>query len=150
MSNPKHERFGLGLGRPRDRRGRTEKPSLPEDFFARLQEERQALKQEAARILIARQRRIREFGTEMFSEPAWEMIVNLYTADDEKMDTRSLLALVDVSERIGNRWLDHLEIAGLIQRIGNETKTVALTEKSRFSLDAYLTEVQAFRAEYGA
>lgn len=143
MSNPKHERFASGSG-PRDSKT---KSTLPAVFYAQLQDEREMLKEEARRVLTLRQRRVEHFGQAMFSEPGWEMILELYASDCNRMEVSSLFALVGLSGSIGQRWLDHLDAVGLVEFAHNSDgapNAIALTDRCRFALEAFLTETRAF------
>lgn len=100
----------------------------------------------AAAILSARKRRIQVFGTSMFGEPAWDMLLTLYIA--EKSGLR--LSLNRITERSGApastalRWLEYLVNQHLVrpelQPSDSQASFVTLTDKAWDLMKQYLTE----------
>ena len=74
---------------------------------------------EAARALLAA-RRVRErlFGEGLFADPAWDMLLALFVADEERepLSVSQLCAASGVPHTTALRWIDSLARAGLIVR----------------------------------
>jgi hypothetical protein len=89
---------------------------------------------EAHRLLRQRHSRDHVFGPELFGEPAWDLLLDLYIAASEQRPvsaiSASIAAAVSVDEAVG--WLTRLEELGLIERLygGTEMKRaiVALSD----------------------
>jgi DNA-binding MarR family transcriptional regulator len=82
----------------------------------------------------------------MFSEPAWEMLLNLYAAEGAGRLTVSGLALQSGSSKAtALRWIDYLEHERLIEREAHPTDQrvafVKLTEEGKEALGGYLSDV---------
>lgn len=81
----------------------------------------------------------------MFGEPGWDILLILYTEEDESRPTISRLATAAGSPMTtGLRWLDHLESQQWICRRPHPTDGrvdfVELTDKARNALDSYFSE----------
>ncbi len=104
---------------------------------------RAALRHTARVVLANRRQRDEFFGTAMFGEPAWDMLLSLYSLEPgQQQSANCLLNLVGVSETTALRWIDYLEQQQLIQRVVHPTDVravlLALTDKARGALDLYL------------
>lgn len=74
---------------------------------------------EFARALIAG-RRLRDqlFGTDLFSEPVWDMLLDLFAANDEqeKVSISSLCVAAAVPASTALRWITNLTARGMVVR----------------------------------
>ena len=143
MKDPGHERFKLSGQLPATDDA-AHSPNLPEQLFSRIERDRQALHDEARRILALRQRRAGHFGAAIFGEPAWEMLLLLYVSTGNGLGVDHLAMLSGVSEGIARRWLSQLANEKLVQVGGpSSSATVHLTPRGRAGLDAVLTDALA-------
>ena len=126
--------------------GRTLLIESPTDAEARSWESRERLVQRARYMLDDRRIRGELFGVAMFGEPAWDIMLALYVAENGPRKTISRLASVTGSSRTtALRWLDYLEQQQLVRRENHPTDRrtafVELTEKGKERLDLYFTQV---------
>lgn len=101
----------------------------------------------ARAIVRCRRRRERHFSSALFSEPAWDILLSLFIADERE----ARMTVSRLAEETGSplttalRWLDYLDGARLITREQSSTDRrkifVALTDKGRDGLMAYLDGV---------
>lgn len=103
----------------------------------------------AREILALRQKRVELFGAAMFAEPAWEMLLHLYSQESATRQSMSRLAnLSGVSKASALRWIGYLLDHGLVRRHPHPTDLrtafVELTEKGREKLEAYLADTINF------
>lgn len=70
------------------------------------------------RVIVARLRRKQLFGADLFSDPAWDILLTLYASalGDRRIAVTNLSNVVTVPETTGLRWLEKLETRGLIVR----------------------------------
>ena len=94
-----------------------------------------------------RRRRVSEFDTAIFGEPAWDMLLDLYVREAHGASTTAsqLLEIAGASLTTASRWLQFLEEKGLAIRrlhpLDARIEFVALTVKARDALDRYLSSV---------
>lgn len=99
----------------------------------------------AYEIYSARRKRDKMLGTDLFGEPAWDMMLALYCLPPrgEKISVTSLSYAANVAVATGHRVQAALEAHGLIerQREGSDRRIqlVRLTEQGRLLLEGYLT-----------
>lgn len=162
LTDLKHDRFGVegaqrksitlserdledarrlfGLLAEADRPG--ERSDLPHILYERLQSASGRLQHKARQILALRERRAKTFGKAMFGEPAWDILLVLYTAGGGLTMNR-LAQLAGVSQATGLRWMNYLADRMLIERAAHPTdarsSVVKLTEKGNASLEAFLS-----------
>jgi DNA-binding MarR family transcriptional regulator len=103
------------------------------------------LKAFARQIYEKRQERIARFGSQMFGEPAWEMLLILYLEEGGERQSQTRLAdLSGASRSTAMRWIDHLVRNGLAHREDHPTDKrrnfIALSEKGRRQLELYLSD----------
>jgi DNA-binding MarR family transcriptional regulator len=101
------------------------------------------------RAIAARGDRKRVFNARLFSDPAWEMLLELYVAS---LGQR-LLAFGRLADRAGVapttalRWVQTLENEGLVHRQSDQLDSrrvlLELTEAGRNAMDAYFDNVAA-------
>ena len=115
---------------------------LARALYERLRSEGDILEQKARQILTLRQKRSNYFAKAMFGEPAWDILLVLYTAG-EGLTMNRLAQLSGVSQATGLRWMNYLSDQKLIRLESHPTDArsmrVLLAEKGRDALDAYLT-----------
>lgn len=70
------------------------------------------------RILKARQRRSEYFGADLFGEPAWDIILELFAAEleDRRISVTSLCIASGVAPTTALRWIQKLEQEGFVFR----------------------------------
>jgi DNA-binding MarR family transcriptional regulator len=103
------------------------------------------LKDFARRIYEKRQERIARFGSQMFGEPAWEMLLILYLEEGNERQSQTRLAdLSGASRTTAMRWIDHLVRNGLAHRQDHPTDKrrnfICLSDKGRRLLELYLSD----------
>ena len=115
---------------------------LARALYERLRSDCGILEQKARQILALRQSRSNFFAKAMFGEPAWDILLVLYTAG-EGLTMNRLAQLSGVSQATGLRWMNYLSDQKLIKLESHPTDArsmrVLLAEKGREALDAYLT-----------
>jgi DNA-binding MarR family transcriptional regulator len=86
-----------------------------------LREQADAYERHVQRVLAvrrARRRRSQFFAVELFSDPAWDMLLELYVAELEqrRMSITGLADSARVAATTGLRWIDTFEREGLVTR----------------------------------
>ena len=120
---------------PVDRQTRSQRLPLPDPRLVR-------------RIIAQRQMRCRYFDSELFADPAWDMLLDLTAARAEhrRVSVTSLCIASGVPPTTALRWIGLLTDAGLIVR--NEDASdkrrafIELTEKGSDSMARYFTEMR--------
>jgi DNA-binding MarR family transcriptional regulator len=100
----------------------------------------------AKAIVHRRQRRFEFFPSAMLGEPGWDILLALYTREDQLDPTvASLAALICAPQTSTTRWLEYLEGQRFIVRESHPTDRrsviARLTENGRGALERYLSEV---------
>lgn len=98
---------------------------------------------------IIRHRRNRDhfFGTELFADPAWDMLLHLYEThlSQHRMSVGALCEGASVPATTALRWLAQLEKKGLVERrqdpIDGRRHFISLTTVARESMDGYFRTV---------
>lgn len=99
-------------------------------------------------ILRQRRRRKDYFGTSLFAESGWDLLLELYVGESSGSSTTAeqLLTSTMGPPSIAARWLEHLQEEGLVRRLMHRGKSgtefVELTNKSRLAMEAYLAAVR--------
>lgn len=100
--------------------------------------------------MLYRDRRVRaHFFAFAFHEPAWDMLLDLERArrTGENVSIKSLTVASCVPPTTALRYMDLLEEAGLVERVGDpedgRRRFVALTEQARAAMDGYLAAIEA-------
>jgi hypothetical protein len=72
----------------------------------------------ARSIYRTRQQRVQYFGSDLFSEPAWDMLLDLFMARvrGARISTTSLCIAGSAPFATGQRWIRQLEDHGLLRR----------------------------------
>jgi len=98
-------------------------------------------------IIRARSMRAKFFKAELFADPAWDMLLDLYRAelDQYRVSVTSLCTASGVPTSTALRWLRALEDGGLITRrqdpLDGRRTFVALTTAAVESMDAYFAAI---------
>lgn len=101
----------------------------------------------ARRIYKARRARDDVFDSELFGEPAWDMLLALYCLPNcgERLTVTSLSLAANLPQTTGYRWQVVLAERGLLERVADERDGrrhfVQLTDKGRALLENYLTRL---------
>ena len=105
---------------------------------------REALISRARIVLNARRLRERHFKRAIFGEPAWEILLFLYIAEQSegRLTTSRLAEWIATPLTTVLRWIDYLEREQLVARQPHPTDRrivfIKLTEKGRTAMDSYL------------
>jgi len=98
-------------------------------------------------ILRARTMRAKFFNADLFADPAWDMLLDLYRAhlDQYRVSVTSLCTASGVPTSTALRWLRALEEGGLITRrqdpLDGRRTFVALTSAGVESMDSYFAAI---------
>lgn len=106
----------------------------------------------AKEIYRARRRRDQVLGHDLFGEPAWDILLDLFVA--QQRGWRTPLSSVCVASAVptttAQRWIRELEARNLVRRTRDPNDGrrvyVALTETARADLEQLLTEIRPTRA----
>jgi len=99
------------------------------------------------RVIAARAARRRYFNAELFADPAWDMLLELYALDCEQRRTSvsKLAVAVGVPATTALRWLDRLHGDRLIEReadpLDGRRVWVGLTNEGQTAMRAYLEQL---------
>ncbi|GLI99469.1 MarR family transcriptional regulator [Sphingobium sp. BS19] len=76
----------------------------------------------AAWLLMARRMREEVLGAELFSDPAWDILLDVYAAEarGERVQISSLAPMSSVPSSTARRWAHKLEELGLLERDRDE------------------------------
>lgn len=102
---------------------------------------------EAVKIYRTRQRRSRHFSDELFGEPAWDMLLDLFAArlQKKRISVTSACTGSGVPSTTALRWLRVLEGMRLIERFDNEADQrvtwVRLTDLANKSMVEYFEDI---------
>jgi hypothetical protein len=106
----------------------------------------EALATIATRVYRSRRRRARHFDPQMFAEPAWDMLLDLFIAKarGKQIRTISLCHASEVPATTALRWIGVLAKHGLVERRlapdDQRAKLIALTDKGYRVMRQYLIE----------
>ena len=112
-------------------------------------EQRHILCERARQIRYSRDLRAELFDQNIFGEPAWDILLALYTIDGDRrrLNTRELCELASVALTTALRWLDSLEEQGMVSRAPNPFDQrmvyVELADKGRTAMDHYLSQMRS-------
>jgi hypothetical protein len=110
---------------------------------------------DAARVRsIIRARRLRDqfFGTDLFADPAWDMLLDLMAAklEGQQVAVSSLCIAAAVPATTALRWIKALVDRGLFLRVGDPQDGrrihIELADEAASALDAYLRTAQRIAA----
>ena len=123
-----------GEGRQTARLTRALRPPLPDPRLVR-------------RIIRHRQRRAKFFESDLFADPAWDMLLDLTAARAEhtRVSVTSLCIASGVPPTTALRWIGHMTEVGLLQRLEDETDRrrafIALTDKASDAMARFFAEL---------
>ena len=109
--------------------------------------DRKALLSKAQFELGARRVRAKYFDRDLFGEPAWEILLALYIAEESgpRFTTSKLAEWIGVPLSTVVRWIRTLEEKSLVGRIDHPTDrrivSIRLLDKGRAALDSYLRAI---------
>lgn len=95
-----------------------------------------------------RRRRIKHFPSDLFGEPAWDILLDLFSArlQNKQISVTSACLASSVPNTTGLRWLSELEELGFIERINSEADRrvswVKLTDSANTSMLEYLNSIE--------
>lgn len=126
-----------------DEVAQSEAEQLRED--ARREPSKNELAHLARRMYDSRRQRDRMMDRKLFGEPAWDMLLALYSMRQQFFGPKALTHAADVPVTTGQRWQALLTDEGLIERVPPDCEPrkqwIRLTEKGRSMMDAYLTRL---------
>ena len=98
-------------------------------------------------ILRSRRRREKIFGGELFGEPAWDILLELYAAEwtQQRLSIHGACCVSAVPETTALRWIVRLEREGWVQRsddpLDGRRKWLTLTDRASAAMRDYLKEL---------
>jgi DNA-binding MarR family transcriptional regulator len=105
------------------------------------------------RIILARRIRASLFAADLFSDPAWDLLLVLFLARlrQQKMTLWQLARETGVSESTAARWLDALGRTDLVRRrsgqSGSRAMLVELSPRGTGAMQQWLEEWRADRSD---
>ena len=103
----------------------------------------------AHRLLADRRQRSRYLPEQLFDEPAWNMLLALFVANEghRPMTMKQLIAAADVPVTTAQRWVDQLHRAELIRRTTDPDDRrrveITLSDSGIDAMTRYLDEVRS-------
>jgi DNA-binding MarR family transcriptional regulator len=99
-------------------------------------------------IIVNRQSRARFFDPELFSDPAWDMLLDLTAAHGEgaQVSVTSLCIAAGVPATTALRWINQMVESGLFQRVADPSDGrrafIALSDKAIAAMGSYFTSLR--------
>ena len=128
------EKAGGTLRAPDPRQTKDDRPALPDPRLVR-------------RIIQQRQLRARFFDSELFADPAWDMLLDLTAARVEQMrvSVTSLCIASGVPPTTALRWISQMTEAGLLDRVEDDLDRrrafIALSDKAADGMARYFSQM---------
>nr|WP_243848373.1 hypothetical protein [Sphingomonas insulae] len=103
----------------------------------------------AKQLLAQRMARFDHFPAELFHEPAWDMLLALFVAHEERrtMNVKTLVASAQAPVTTSQRWIDHLHKLKLIDRVidpvDRRRMEISLSDSGYTAITAYLRRLGA-------
>jgi DNA-binding MarR family transcriptional regulator len=103
-----------------------------------------ALTKYANSLLAERRMRRRFLPTELFHEPAWDMLLALFAMREERLpiNVKTLVSFSEAPVTTSQRWIDHLYKLNLINRVTDPVDRrrieISLSENGNEAMSAYL------------
>jgi len=103
----------------------------------------------AKQLLAQRMARFDHFPAELFHEPAWDMLLALYVAYEERrtMNVKTLVGSAHAPVTTSQRWIDHLHKLKLIDRVidpvDRRRMEISLSDQGHIAVTAYLRRLGA-------
>ncbi len=104
----------------------------------------------AREIYEERQRRVKYFAADLFGEPGWDILLDLYVAEKQNLDVSVTSACIgaNVPATTALRWLQLLEDRGLLERKNDDRDQrrifIRLSRRGYSGMTAYFAENRAF------
>ena len=117
-----------------DRLARAARPPLPDPRLVR-------------RVIRQRQLRARFFDSELFADPAWDILLDLTAAraEHKRVSVTSVCIASGVPPTTALRWISQMSEAGLLERIEDETDRrrafIALSDRAADAMARYFAEL---------
>lgn len=98
-------------------------------------------------IMASRKARRKYFPSDLFHEPAWEMLMALFIIyeGEHTMNVKQLVSCSDAPATTSQRWIDHLHKSGLIDRVTDTIDRrridISLSERGHDAMVKYLKDV---------
>ena len=103
----------------------------------------------ADRLIAERRARRAYFAPDLFHEPAWDMLLSLFLANEEGrvLNVKALVASSDAPVTTSQRWIDHLHKLRLIDRVGDPDDRrrveISLSDTGLTAIERYLDAIAA-------
>ncbi|MCP3734081.1 hypothetical protein M9979_04220 [Sphingomonas sp. RP10(2022)] len=103
----------------------------------------------AKQLLAQRLARFDHFPAELFHEPAWDMLLALFVAHEERrtMNVKTLVSSAHAPVTTSQRWIDHLHKLKLIDRVidtvDRRRMEISLSDSGHTAVVAYLRRLGA-------
>lgn len=103
----------------------------------------------AKQLLAQRMARFDHFPAELFHEPAWDMLLALFVAHEERrtMNVKTLVGSAHAPVTTSQRWIDHLHKLKLIDRVidpvDRRRMEISLSDGGYAAITAYLRRMGA-------
>ncbi|MEH3159840.1 MAG: hypothetical protein PGN08_13460 [Sphingomonas taxi] len=103
----------------------------------------------AKQLLAQRMARFDHFPAELFHEPAWDMLLALFVAHEERrtMNVKTLVGSAHAPVTTSQRWIDHLHKLKLIDRVidpvDRRRMEISLSDSGYTAVTAYLRRLGA-------
>jgi len=103
----------------------------------------------AKQLLAQRLARFDHFPAELFHEPAWDMLLALFVAQEERrvMNVKTLVGSAHAPVTTSQRWIDHLHKLKLIDRVidpvDRRRMEISLSDAGNIAGTAYLRRLGA-------
>ncbi len=101
----------------------------------------------AERLIAERRARRAYFAPDLFHEPAWDMLLALFLANEENriLHVKALVASSDAPVTTSQRWIDHLHKLRLIDRVGDPDDRrrveISLSDTGLTAIQRYLDAI---------
>ena len=98
-------------------------------------------------IIRARSMRRQAFAADLFADPAWDMLLELYAikCEDRRISISKLSFAAGVPSTTALRWIDKLEVEGLVVRTEDPMDArrvwIALSPSGLAAMDSYLRRI---------
>lgn len=103
----------------------------------------------AKQLLAQRMARFDYFPAELFHEPAWDMLLALFVAQEERrtMNVKTLVGSAHAPVTTSQRWIDHLHKLKLVDRVidplDRRRMEISLSDSGNTAVRAYLRRLGA-------
>ncbi len=101
------------------------------------------------RVLEARRARVKFFPAELFSDPAWDLLLELYARElaGQRVAVTELSAITGLAATTSLRWICKLEADGLVVRaddpLDRRRQRVGLTAEAVSKMQRYFADISS-------